>query len=106
MILYIYADYDKRIGAYKIAYILGCVCGLYISVGQVYRLMHCMQIPPMSTVKTKSISRTKELSDFYVDCHYTKWNQHSGSGKEIQPFPENMFKNRVFLLTIVHKFIL
>ena len=82
MILHIYADYDKRIGAYKIAYILGCVCGLYISVGQVYRLMHSMQIPPMSTVKPKSISRTKELSSCYADYHQTKWKQHSGVSKE------------------------
>ena len=39
MILHIYADYDKRIGAYKITYILGRDYGIFISVGRVYRLM-------------------------------------------------------------------
>ena len=62
MILHIYADYDKRIGAYKIAYILGRDYGIYISVGLVYRLMRSMQLLPMSTTKPKSISRPKELS--------------------------------------------
>lgn len=38
MILHIYADYDKRIGAYKITYILGRDYGIFISVGRVYRL--------------------------------------------------------------------
>ena len=42
MILHIYADYDKRIGAYKIAYILGRDYGICISVGRVYRLMRSM----------------------------------------------------------------
>ena len=30
MILHIYADYDKRIGAYKITYILGRDYGIFI----------------------------------------------------------------------------
>lgn len=59
MILHIYADYDKRIGAYKITYILGRDYGIFISVGRVYRLMHSMQLPPISTIKPKSISRQK-----------------------------------------------
>ena len=82
MILHIYADYDKRIGAYKIAYILGRDYGICISVGRVYRLMRSMQLPPMSTVKPKSISRTKELSSCYADYHQTKWKQHSGGSNE------------------------
>ena len=40
--IHIYADYDKRIGAYKIAYILGRDYGICISVGRVYRLMRSM----------------------------------------------------------------
>ena len=53
MILHIYADYDKRLGAYKVQCILKRDYGINISVGRVYRLMHTMELPQMSTVKPK-----------------------------------------------------
>ena len=49
LILHIYADYNKRLGAYKIAYILQRDYGIHISVGRVYRLMKQLQLPKMST---------------------------------------------------------
>ena len=78
MILHIYADYDKRIGAYKITYILGRDYGIFISVGRVYRLMHSMQLPPISTIKPKSISRPKELSGCYANHLHQKLPTWSG----------------------------
>ena len=75
MILHIYADYDKRIGAYKITYILGRDYGIFISVGRVYRLMHSMQLPPISTIKPKSISRPKELSGCYANHLHQAFHQ-------------------------------
>ena len=39
LILHIYADYNKRLGAYKITYVLQRDYGINISVGRVYRLM-------------------------------------------------------------------
>lgn len=75
MILHIYADYDKRIGAYKITYILGRDYGIYISVGRVYRLMRSMQLPPMSTIKPKSISCPKESSGCYADYLHQDFHQ-------------------------------
>jgi putative transposase len=51
VILQIYSDYDKCLGAYKISYILGRDYGIHISVGRVYRLMSSMNLPKMSTVK-------------------------------------------------------
>lgn len=53
LLLHIYADYDKRLGAYKLQYILKRDYGINISVGSVYRLMHTMELPQMSTVKPK-----------------------------------------------------
>ena len=53
VILQIYSDYDKCIGANKITYILGRDFGIHISVGRVYRLMNSMQLPKMSTVKPR-----------------------------------------------------
>lgn len=53
MILHIYADYDKHLGAYKVQCILKRDYGITISVGRVYRLMHSMELPQMSTVKPK-----------------------------------------------------
>ena len=75
MILHIYADYDKRIGAYKITYILGRDYGICISVGRVYRLMRSMQLPPMSTIKLKSISRPDESSGCYADRLHQNFHQ-------------------------------
>ena len=53
MILHIYADYDRRLGAYKVQYILKRDYGINISVGRVYRLMRSMELPKMSTIKPK-----------------------------------------------------
>lgn len=50
-ILQIYADYNKRLGAYKITYALQGDYGINISVGRVYRLMKNLQLPKMSTEK-------------------------------------------------------
>ena len=58
MILHIYADYNKRFGAYKITYILRRDYGIHISVGRVYRLMKNMQLPSMSTDKPRQRHNT------------------------------------------------
>lgn len=57
MILHIYADYDKRLGAYKVQYILRRDYGVNISVGRVYHLMNSMNLPQMSTRKPKPSCR-------------------------------------------------
>lgn len=57
MILHIYADFDKRLGAYKVQYILKRDYGINISIGRVYRLMGSMDLPKMSTAKPKSSCR-------------------------------------------------
>ena len=59
-ILAIYSDSKKRLGAYKICFLLGSEYGIYISVGRVYRLMKSMNLPKMSTVKPKFIYSKKE----------------------------------------------
>ena len=51
LILHIYADYQKRLGAYKTAVVLQRDYGIHISVGRVYRLMKSLQLPKMSTDK-------------------------------------------------------
>jgi len=51
IILHIYSDYDKFLGAYKITYILSRDYGISISVGRVYRLMQSMNLPKLSTDK-------------------------------------------------------
>lgn len=48
MILHIYADYNKRLGAYKITYVLKRDYGINISVGRVYRLMKQLQLPKIT----------------------------------------------------------
>jgi len=54
-ILAVYSASKKRLGAYKICYLLKDECGINISVGRVYRLMKQMHLPKMSTVKPKYI---------------------------------------------------
>ena len=53
MILQIYADYNKRLGAYKITYVLQRDYGINISLGRVDRLMNTMNLPKRSTEKPK-----------------------------------------------------
>ena len=60
MILHIYADYDKRLGAYKVQYILKRDYGINISIGRVYRLMNSMELPKMSTAKPRSACRRSD----------------------------------------------
>lgn len=62
MILHIYADYDKRLGAYKVQYILKRDYGINISVGRVYRLMNSMDLPKMSTEKPSRSCRRSDDS--------------------------------------------
>lgn len=62
-ILHIYADYDKRLGAYKIQYILGRDYGINISVGRVYRLMREMDLPRMSTEKPRHTRSSPETGE-------------------------------------------
>ena len=52
-ILSIYSASKKRLGAYKICYLLNVEYGIPISVGKVYRLMKSMHLPKMSTIKPK-----------------------------------------------------
>lgn len=54
MILHIHANYNKRLGAYKITHVLQRDYGVTISVGRVYRLMKQIQLPKMSTDKPTS----------------------------------------------------
>ena len=65
MILHIYADYEKRLGAYKIAYVLKRDYGISISVGRVYRIMQTLQLPKLSTTKPKFIHKHSDNGE----CH-------------------------------------
>ena len=64
-ILSIYSASKKRLGAYKICYLLGVEYGINISIGRVYRVMRSMDLPKMSTVKPKFIYAKKETSSAY-----------------------------------------
>ena len=74
LILHIYADYNKRLGAYKITYVLQRDYGINISVGRVYRLMKQLQLPKMSTDKPAIRSNS---SDTEACCNHLqqKFNQ-------------------------------
>lgn len=74
MILQIHADYNKRLGAYKITYVLQRDYGIFISVGRVYRLMKTLQLPRMSTDRPYRRGRhfdNGQCSDFL----HQKFNQ-------------------------------
>ena len=51
LILHIYADYNKRLGAYKITYVLQRDYGINISVGRVYRLVISWHISSKANVE-------------------------------------------------------
>lgn len=64
LILHIYADYRKRLGAYKTAVVLQRDYGIHISVGRVYRLMKSLQLPKMSTDKPAARRSASNDADF------------------------------------------
>ena len=74
MILHIHADYNKRLGAYKIAYVLQRDYGIHISVGRVYRLMKQLQLPKMSTDKS-SISTIRSDNGTFTNHLRQNFNQ-------------------------------
>ena len=74
MILHIHADYNKRLGAYKIAYVLQRDYGIHISVGRVYRLMKQLQLPKMSTDKP-SISTIRSDNGTFTNHLWQNFNQ-------------------------------
>lgn len=69
LILQIYADYNKRFGAYKITYVLQRDYGIHISVGRVYRLMRTLQLPRMSTNKPYRNYHHKDNGDCTDHLH-------------------------------------
>ena len=69
MILHIHADYNKRLGAYKIAYVLRRDYGINISVGRVYRLMKQLQLPKMSTDKPSVSSKHDDHGACFNHLH-------------------------------------
>ena len=62
LILQIYSNYDKCLGAYKMARVLERDYGIHISVGRVYRLMASMELPRLSTDKPRR-NRHKDDGD-------------------------------------------
>lgn len=64
-ILAIYSTSKKRLGAYKICYLLGVEYGIYISPGRVYRLMKSMNLPEMSTISPESASSNSDASSSF-----------------------------------------
>ena len=64
LILHIYADYRKRLGAYKTAVVLQRDYGIHISVDRVYRLMKSLQLPKMSTDKPAARRSASNDADF------------------------------------------
>lgn len=61
-ILSIYSASKKRLGVYKICYLLGVEYGINISVGRVYRIMKSINLPKMSTIKPKFIHSKSDNS--------------------------------------------
>lgn len=74
LILHIYADYDKRLGAYKITFILQRDYGIKISVGRVYRLMKILRLPKMSTDKPVRRQKPADNSQ-YMNYLQQEFNQ-------------------------------
>ena len=74
LILLIYSDYNKRLGAYKIVYVLQRDYGINISVSRVYRLMKTLRLPRMFTDKPYKNYRHKNNGDYTNHLHQ-KFNQ-------------------------------
>lgn len=76
LILQIYVDYRKRLGAYKITHILQRDYGICINIGRVYRLMKTLRLPRMSTEKPYKKYRQSDKGE-YTDHLQQEFNQNS-----------------------------
>lgn len=81
IILKIYGDCDKWLGAYKITYILNRDYNGKVSVGRVYRLFQKLNLPTMSTPKPF-------IKKSNVDCEHSKLYNHLN--QEFNPSAPNM----------------
>lgn len=99
VILQIYSDYDKCLGAYKIRYILERDYGIHISVGRVYRLMTSMSLPKLSTDKPK---RAKHLENGECDNHlHQEFNQPAPNLVWVSDFTYIKVNGKWYYLCIV-----
>ena len=95
MILQIFADYNTRLGAYKITYVLQRDYGIIISVGRVYRLMKTLQLPRMSTENLSVITAIKIMVNvpiIYIKSS-TKFLQIPQKKKKLTGEPITLFKS-------------
>ena len=67
LILRIHSEHRKRLGAYKITYVLERDYGIHVSVGRVYRLMKTLNLPKMST--DKPVIRSKSSTSALFQDH-------------------------------------
>lgn len=100
LILHIYADYDKRLGAYKITYILQRDYGIKISVGRVYRLMKTLQLPKMSTDKPKYHPKNTDNGE-YTNYLQQNFNQKAPNLVWVSDFTYIKAGNKWYYLCIV-----
>lgn len=68
-ILKIVADYDKRVGAYKITHILERDYGIKISPERVYRLIKTLNLPLMSTQKPVLKYHSEDHAEYHNHLH-------------------------------------
>ena len=68
-ILKIVADYDKRVGAYKITHILERDYGIKISVDGVYQLIKTLNLSRMSTQKPVLKYHSEDHTEYYNHLH-------------------------------------
>ena len=100
MILQIYADYNKHLGAYKITYVLKHNHGINISVGRVYRLIRTLDLPRMSTDKPYKNYHHKDTG-LCADHLQQEFNQKSPNIVWTSDFTYIKVANKWYYLCIV-----
>ena len=104
-ILKIYTDYNKRLDAYKITYVLKRDYGINICLGRVYHLMKTLQLPRMSTKKTFRNYRHQETDECNNHLHQD-FNQKSPNIVRVSDFTYIKVSSKWYYLCIVMDFFL
>ncbi|MCM1150377.1 MAG: IS3 family transposase, partial [Butyricicoccus sp.] len=100
-ILELYARFDKRLGAKKLAICLEREYCINVSAGRVYRLMKGMKLPKMSTAKPPKAAASKEDAGICQNLLAQKFDQKAPNLVWVSDFTYVKVAGRFYYICVI-----